>query len=284
MTARAMPPMMADMVGAWLGRTAHGLLISRRKVALENMRSALGEEMSEVLMRRNVLKVFESVGRTAIEVARFGKTRPDDIRRFVTGYGAEQLARAHEMGKGCIVLTAHFGNWEYVGSWVAAMGYPMDILVYTQHNPVFDRLLNDLRKRMGVNVIKIGTNVRQVFRALNERHVIGIAADQHDPAGNLVIRFFGREAAASRGPAVFSLRTGAPILPVLLRREKFDRHVVMAGDLILPSEKGNEDEKVRCMIEQFHRFLEDSIRSYPDQWLWTHRRWKADTGEAQVQN
>lgn len=277
-----MPPMVADMVGAWLGRSAHRLLISRREVAMENMRRALGGEMSEVLMRRTVYKVFESVGRTVVEVARFGKTRPADVRSIVTGDGAEQLARAHEMGKGCIVLTAHFGNWELVGSWVAAMGYPMDILVYTQHSPAFDTLLNDLRKRLGVNVIKVGSNVREVFKALKDRHVIGMAADQHDPSGNLVIRFFRREAAASRGPAVFSLRTGAPILPILLRRESFDRHVMMAGELILPPEQGSEDDKVRNMIERYHEFLEESIRAYPDQWLWTHRRWKADTGRAQA--
>ncbi|MBI5265795.1 MAG: lipid A biosynthesis acyltransferase, partial [candidate division Zixibacteria bacterium] len=63
---------------------------------------------------------------------------------------------------------------------------------------------------------------------------------------------------------------------MLLRRERYDRHVVMAGPAIYPPNSGDEEKDIVFMTEAYTRFFEECIRKYPDQWLWTHRRWKLD--------
>jgi KDO2-lipid IV(A) lauroyltransferase len=78
----------------------------------------------------------------------------------------------------------------------------------------------------------------------------------------------------AKGPALFAVRCGSPILPFLLRRERYDRHVIMAGDPIYPPESGDLEADILAMTEAYTRFFEDGIREYPDQWMWTHRRWK----------
>jgi KDO2-lipid IV(A) lauroyltransferase len=264
----------ADRLGRALGSVAHALLVSRRRIATDNLRSVFHGELTEVQRAALVKKVFHNVGRTSVEVARYGHLTPAGLRELIVGDGAQILERVYAQGQGGLVITAHFGNWEYVGSWVAAMGYPMDLLVLAQHNEMFDRLLNRKRKAMGVGIVSLGQSVKNIFKALKANRFVGIAADQHDPSGNLIRDFLGRPAAAARGPAVFSLRTGAPVLPFLLRRERFDRHVMIAGEPIYPPSEGDEEKNVRSIVEKYHRFYENTIRRYPDQWLWTHRRWK----------
>jgi KDO2-lipid IV(A) lauroyltransferase len=272
--ARLLSARMADSLGRCLGNVARALLTSRRRVADDNLRHAFGDEYSDEQRAVVVKEVFQNIGRTSVEVARYGKLTPAGLREIVVGDGADILKRVHDEGKGGLITTAHFGNWEYVGSWVAAMGYPMDLLVLTQHNEMFDRLLNQNRKAMGVGIVSVGSGVKSIYKALKDNRFVGIAADQHDPSGNLIIDFLGRPAAAARGPAIFSLRTGAPVLPFMLRRESYDRHVMMAGEPIYPPAGGDEEENVRAMVERYHRFFEDTARLYPGQWLWTHRRWK----------
>ncbi|MDF1544233.1 MAG: lysophospholipid acyltransferase family protein [bacterium] len=272
--ARVLSESSADRLGAFMGRGAFNLLKGRRNVALGNLRHAFPMK-SEAELAPITRAVFENVGRTAVEVARFGVTTAERLKEIVVPAGREQLDRALEAGNGGIFLTAHFGNWELSACWLAAMGYPIDILVLAQHNDLFDRMLNRSRNRMGVGTMLVGQNTRDIFRALKQNKLVGIAPDQHDPSRNLIIDFFGRKAAAARGPALFSIRTGAPILPFLLRRIRHDRHEFISGDPIFPPSGGDESSQVREMVLSYHRFYEEVITRYPDQWMWTHRRWKA---------
>jgi len=272
--ARIFTPRAADRLGVGLGSLAHAVLSSRRKIALYNLERALGAELSIDVRRRVAKEVFHNIGRSMIEFSRFGKTTLDDVRKLITGPGEEILARVHAEGKGGMVVTAHFGNWELLGVWVAACGYPMDFLIGTQHNEKVDRLLVGFRESMGVGIIRLSTSSRQVFKALKANHMTGLVSDQHSASGGVVLDFMGRPASTPKGPALFSIRTGAPLLPFLLRRERYDRHILIPGEPIYPPNSGDEEVDIAQMTKRYTRFFEQNIRKYPDQWMWTHRRWK----------
>ncbi|PWB69665.1 hypothetical protein C3F09_10185 [candidate division GN15 bacterium] len=272
--ARLLSPKAADRLGTGLGNLAYRVLTSRRRIALENLERALGEQLSAEERTHVTQGVFRNIGRSLVEFSRFGKTTLDDVRRMVTGPGEELFARAQAEGKGGIVVTAHFGNWEMLGIWVAACGYPIDFLIGTQHNQKVDSLLVGFRKAMGVDIIRLSTSSRQVFKALKANHITGLVSDQHAASGGVVLDFMGRKASTPRGPALFSIRTGAPLIPLLLRRERYDRHVVIPGQLIYPPNSGDEEADIAAMTGAYTGFFEENIRKYPDQWMWTHRRWK----------
>ncbi len=267
----------ADRMGRRLGSVMYHVLPKRRKIALDNLRRALGSEYTEEQLEEITRQVFTNIGQTLIEFSRFKQLGRDGVRRVVTGPGEEHIARAFAEGKGGILLTGHFGNWEILGAWVAAMGYPMDFLVGRQHNAKVDKLLLGFRSEMKVGLIPLATAARSVFKTLKANRITGIVADQHAPGGgSIVIDFFGRPAAWAKGPALFSIRSGAPLLPYLLRRERFDKHVLMPGEPIYPPNTGDEEKDIETMLVAYARFLEQGIRAYPDQWMWTHRRWKLD--------
>ena len=272
--ACALTPRQADAFGAGLGRMAHRLLGSRRRLAADNMRRALGDTLTDGEIQANVRGVFENLGRTVVELARYRKLGPDGVRAIVDPAGLEPVREALKAGHGVILASAHFGNWEVLAATLALNGLPIDALALTQQNPLVNDLVQSLRREMGIGILEVPANARQVFRSLEANRVVFMAADQHASAGTLVLDFFGRPAAVARGPALFALRCGCPLIPILLRRELDGRLVAVSGDTIHPPEAGAEEEKVRTMTDSYLRFLEGEIRRRPDQWMWTHNRWK----------
>jgi KDO2-lipid IV(A) lauroyltransferase len=271
--AQALSMGVADRFGAELGSMAHAVLASRRRIAADNLRRAFGPELSEQEIRRIVREVFRNTGRTLIEFARMRRLVEYGLDRLCVSDGLECLQQARAAGKGAIAVSAHFGNFELFGAWVATRGHPTDFVVGVQHNEMVNRLLTGFRREIGVGMIPVNKGLKGVFRSLQQNRIVALLADQHAPSG-VVVEFFGRRAATPKGPAAFAVRSGAPIIPFVIRRERYDRHVLMAGTPIFPPESGNDEQDMLNMTQAYTTFFEDCIRRYPDQWLWTHRRWK----------
>ncbi len=264
----------ADSLGAGLGSVAYLLWRSRRRVATDNLKHAFGAALTDTEIRDVVKRVFRNIGRTVVEFARFRTLGRDGAERIVIGECRDMLERIHAEGKGALFITAHFGNWELLGGWPAALGFPVDFLVGEQHNAQVDRLLNGFRRQMGVGIIPLRTGIRGIFRSLKSNRFACVVADQHAPSGYVIVDFFGRKAATPKGPAAFAVKAGCPLTPFLMRRERYDRHVIIPGDPIYPPDSGDQDEDIRRMTQAYTDFFEKGIRQYPDQWMWTHRRWK----------
>jgi len=265
----------ADKIGRMLGRMACRLIPSRRKIAFDNIRRTIGEDWSEEKIDNIVLKVFENIGCTFVEFARLKKTGHEGLRKIIVPEKIEYLEQAIKEGKGAILVTAHFGNWEMLPTWITGMGYQFEIIAGVQHNKLVDQLVTERREAMGVKVIKVKkSTLRDVFKALRRNVFVGILPDQHDPSREQILDFLGRKASVARGPALFAVKANCPIIPYLMRRERYDRHIIMAGEPIYPPHSGNDDNDVRDMTLKYLKFMEEIIKKYPEQWMWTHRRWK----------
>jgi len=231
---------MAHVLGTTLGMIAYTLLTSRRRIAYDNLKKAFGDSLSDEEIKKIVKGVFKNLGLTLVEFSRFSKIGVEGVRKIVVGDTAV-LEKIYAEGKGGIMLTAHFGNWELMGSWTIACGYPTDSLVGRQHNEKIDNMLISFRKVMGVNIVSLAKSSRQVFKGLKANHFAGIVSDQHHPSEGVILDFFGRPAATPKGPALFAIRCDCPIIPFLLKRERYDRHLVIAGEPIYPPHSGDEE-------------------------------------------
>ncbi len=271
--AQAMSARLADRFGSGLGGLAGKLLASRGRIAADNLRRAMGEELSEQEIADVVREVFRNAGRTSIETARMCKILQTPWEQLVSVEGEAYLERVRSEGRGAMMVTAHFGNWELLGAWTAGQ-VPTDFLVGVQHNQKVDDLINGFRKEIGVGLIPV-SSPRGVLRSLKQNRVVAVVSDQHAPSG-VIVDFFGRRASTPKGPATFAVRAGCPIVPMVLRRDRYDRFVVLAGEPIYPPDTGNATADVETMTDAYTRYFEACIRRHPEQWLWTHRRWKVD--------
>jgi KDO2-lipid IV(A) lauroyltransferase len=187
----------------------------------------------------------------------------------------EELQRAWEEGKGVVVVTGHFGNWEIGGASMAARGFPVDVVVQRQRNPLFDAAITANRTRLGMTVIERKEAPRKVLRALKAGRVVGIVGDQNIRRGGVFVDFFGRPASTARGTALLAIRAGSPlVLGIARRMEGLPQRYRVSFERVEFSPSGNLDEDVASLTEAHTRHLEKKVAETPEQYFWQHRRWK----------
>jgi len=268
-----LPDAVARTIGRGLGALARRLGV-RVAVARANLARAFPDHSPrerEVILAR----AYAQAGLEAIEVLRFPrvtKAQIDAIARSVEGL--EHIAAARALGRGVVLVTGHFGAYELLGAVVARQGHPLRFLVRSQSNPLVDVDLQGRRAALGVEVTPHGISVRAILRQLHAGGCVAILADQDAGRDGVFVDFFGAPASTPPGPAEFALRAGAPLVMGCLVRGEDGSH---AGRFLPPIEierSGDHATDVRALTAAHVRVLEGWIREHPEQWLWTHRRWK----------
>jgi KDO2-lipid IV(A) lauroyltransferase len=215
-------------------------------------------------------EVFESIGRLLYAFARFPQMNRENISQWIRYEGLENYLEAKKSGRGILVATAHFGNWELSAFAHALMTEPMHVMIRPLDNPRIDRMVEARRRLSGNRLIEKWDGARAVLRALQSNGAVGILIDQNTSLEEGVfVDFFGTPACANTAFAKIAARTGAAVVPgfaVWSAEERryvlyFRPAVEMTGDVVRDTQR-------------LHHVLEDIIREHPGQWLWIHRRWK----------
>ncbi len=279
---RTLPRRRFVKVGEWLGRFAFDVLRVRREVALANLRFAFGEEMSEEEIVDLARRSYAQLGGTLLEFASLSRMTQRELVDEVEIEGMEYLEEALEKsGKGAMLVTGHYGNWELFGAAFVARGKGTTFLVKEQSNPLASKMQNKLRAMGGIEVVKQGPLVaRGVLKALRRGHLVGILPDQDARRHGVFVNFLGRPASTFKGPAFFSWRENVPIVQGYIRRLPDGRHLAVAEKPIWPNPDAPEEEEVKRLTQLFTNDLEKWIRAYPENYYWVHRRWKTQPPDA----
>ena len=260
-------------IGAFLGETAYNIIGFRRPVTRENLHLAFQDAAPaeiEVIARTS----FRHIATTLIELLYYPSLDEKDIRSIVEVGNDDLVVRLYEEGKGIILLTSHLGNWELLPIAVhLRTGIPVSSLYKPQSNRLIDRKIAERRIRFGTRIIPMGPSVREVLRCLHDGEAVLMAADQSAPKESLRVNFFGRSTPVFQGPALFSLKTGAPlVLSHMIRNNdggyRLQFREIPSGDL------SNTEEGIQELTRRHVAATEEVIREVPEQWMWMHRRWK----------
>jgi KDO2-lipid IV(A) lauroyltransferase len=271
--ACTLPAHAARSTGAALGGMIGRLWSKRRTIAVENIERAMGDTLSAGQAAAIAADTFRTMGQTAFEVFRFGHTSPAELLERVEGT-TDVFRWAAEQGKGAVLVTGHFGNWEVFGAWIRAQGYPIDVVVKPMHNPYVDALYNRCRAAMDVGVIHSQIATKEIIRSLQQKRFVAIVADQYAGAEGIDVDFFGRPASTPRGPAVLALKFGCPLLTGVLEQRCDGRFIPHIDGPIEYQRTGDMETDVCNITQEIVARLEKHIRRTPGQWLWTHRRWR----------
>ena len=232
--------------------------------------------------RRRVARgSYMHLAREAAMTLRLSRMAPEEIVRRTEVEGFEALRDAAEGGRGAVVISGHLGNWEIAAAAVAARGVPMDVVAHLQKNPLFYRHMVERQDRLGLTVIVKNEAFRLVPQALAAGRVVALIADQNIRRRGVFVDFFGRAAATARGPALFALRTGAPVfLGVAVRKPGYPSRYRVIIERVPLREGGSGGERatsvdvIRDLTQRHISRLEARIREAPSQYFWQHRRWK----------
>jgi KDO2-lipid IV(A) lauroyltransferase len=253
-----------------LGRAVALLPTPRRRVAEINL-AACFPELSEGRRRALLREHFAALGASISELAMGWFGDEDDVRRRIRVEGAEHLRAAQARGLGTILFAAHFTSLEFF--WVALRPLcPRASGMYKwQKNPVMNEVMNRARMRY-FDELLVRDNVRRMLRNLADNYVVWYAADQRAVGKNsTLVPFFGVPAMTSTAISRIARVSGAVVLPFYVRRIGNGDEYVMS---ILPPvpgfPSGDDAHDARELVKR----LEDYIRLCPEQYFWTHKRFK----------
>jgi len=265
----------ASDTGAAAGALAAGLLARRRRVAEENLRRSLGEHPSGSTPEALAREAFRQLGRSFFEFLALPAQEPGDLLARVEFVGWEPILSRVREGKGAIMVTAHFGNWELLGAAFGMLtGGRVKYLLPAQTNEGSDRYLNEVRRKLGIEPLTIGYGMRSGLRALREGSFLGMLPDQDARKAGIHVPFFGKAASTHTGPARLAARTGAPIGVGVIERTGRGRFRARLRRVLVPDPRAPEEAEVERLTREMTAEIEAAIRERPDHWYWIHRRWK----------
>jgi KDO2-lipid IV(A) lauroyltransferase len=269
-----LPWNVATTLGERIGAFGYRPLGIRRGI-VERQIAAAFPEYDRARVRDVARDAYRNLGRISVETALLSRIGPRGVLDlFDEPDGWEHIERAMAAKKGLVVVTGHFSNWEIGGAYIAARGVRMEAIVRRMANPVFDAYLTRTRERFGLYLVRDAEAVRRTPRAIREGHAVGFIADQGVKGlASTFVPFFGRPAKTPRGPAVFALRLGAPVVFAASMRLPNGRYRLIVRPVTV-EDTGDRERDVDTVVARFTETLEGIVRMAPEQYFWHHRRWR----------
>jgi Kdo2-lipid IVA lauroyltransferase/acyltransferase len=250
------------------------ILPIRKVVVIDNLKHTFPEKTSDQI-KKIAYGSYKSFAITLVEILFLPWTSNEQIKKVVHFNHLDLIDKREQEKNGVILLSGHFGNWEYCAISVGAqLDKKLSVIVKPQRNPFVNNWMNKARTKWTNEVVPLGASIRNVYAVLMKKGIVAMVADQRGPEDSIKLEFFGRKTAVYTGPAVLSLKMNVPILyGITIRQPDFtyQSDIVEISRENLPDDY---DEKVKILSERMLKYLEDVIRKYPEQWLWMHRRWK----------
>ncbi len=226
---RVAPAVPAQRCGEWVGTLGYHLSARYRAVADRNLQIAYGDALTPAARQAWIKRVFQNFARaTLVEFLQAPSLTPDALRALVHADSYAAVDALLARGRGMILITAHFGNWELLARRAALEGYEVMVVARQGDDPQFNALTDGLRAQGGYVVHPRGASPRPLLQQLRRNKIVAILPDQK--SDDVFVPFFGRTAGTVAGPAVLALKTGAAILPMFCPRQPDGTYRMEIGD------------------------------------------------------
>ena len=270
-------------LGAGVGSLAFCFMSRRRQIALDNVHQAFGKQMTPQEEKRIVRESFKNLGRILIEFCRIPRLNSSNLSRLVEIEGLEKVERSLAKGRGVVLITAHFGNWELMAQALAVRGYAPRVVVRPMDWAPLEMLVTEIRTALGTKLISKWQGMAEILSTLRAGEALGILMDQNTVAREGVfVDFLGRPACTTMGVALAAIRTGAPVHSGHIVRLGKGRHRMFFSDEIPVITTGDLHKDIETNTARFSQALESFIRAHPDHWLWLHQRWKTQPADVKI--
>lgn len=258
-----------------LGRLLWKYYHRGRERALDNLRASFPEK-DEQWHRQTGRRSFEHIVMLAVDVLWTPRlVGKHNWRRYSRFRAAEQAKWLMQEGKGLIMATAHYGNFEIMGYMFGLFGFNVYSIARPLDNKFINRYLYDVRRRKGQKIIdKKGASELMSDTALRGA-TLGFIADQDAGKKGVFVDFFGRKASTYKSIGLLAISNNVPICVGYSRRidNRFYFEIGVTR-IIFPEEWADKDDPLRWVTAEYTKAIEQFIREDPSQYWWLHRRWK----------
>lgn len=250
------------------------LIKSRRRVAKENLRIAFPDK-SDAELNRLVYASFENLIITFTEIFNISNMSEKQIKEYVQFENGEMLQKLYDDGRGLILLSAHYGNWEFMAM-AGAYHLNLDMLIPVKllKNWFVDRIINKNRTACGNKVINMDKAAFEMLKQLKSGKAIALLADQsaHENS-DIYVSMFGKPTLTYKAPAELALKYNIPLTFNYCERQRDGKYIIKS-ELVKSEDLEFTKEGVAELTQRHSNMLEAVLRRNPAQWVWAHKRWK----------
>jgi KDO2-lipid IV(A) lauroyltransferase len=259
-----------------LGSILHQIDAKHRRRAVRNIARSLPHLPREQIIQiaRGSMEHFLQLGVEVLFTTRM--VQLDTWAQQFSFRGLEQALDLVLAKRPCILVTGHYGNWEILGYVMALLGIDLSAVARPIDNPLVNDWLMGVRQAKGLRIITKWGASDEMTSLLDRGGTLAFIGDQNAGDKGMFVPFFGRLASAYKSIGLLAIRYDAPVICGYARRvgEQF-RFELGVTDIIHPQDWKAADDPLYYLTARYTRAIETMIRQSPEQYLWTHRRWKS---------
>ncbi|HIC91382.1 MAG TPA: hypothetical protein EYP21_04855 [Syntrophaceae bacterium] len=273
-----LPLWFIPLAGGILGDVAYLLIRGKRRyIVYKNLKIVLGSNENPKKLNRIFRASLQNLGKMILETTAWPRlfTKMDE---WFTVEGEEYLKASLKKGKGVIAISIHLGSFTLICGKLARMGYTLYPIIRPPHNKVAAEFLDNCMSSWGVRYIPDKPRyvcVKKCHQVLRNNEMIFLTTDLNVIDKDAIfVEFLGYKVPAFKGPAVLAARTGAPVHPMFIVRQKGLHHKIIIDPPLSLKNTGNLQSDVVTNMGLIIKATEHYILKYPEQWLWLHDRWR----------
>jgi KDO2-lipid IV(A) lauroyltransferase len=263
-------------VGTWI---AWRSMAASRAAIADNL-APVFPAASRTELERRALQTFRSYARDVIDFLRALSSSDKEAAELF--YIAKPYMALFEglraEGRGIILVSGHFGNWEIGGVLFRTLRLPLSVVAMTEADPKVNQIRREIRDQIGARTIETRQSLDtalQIRRQLAENNVVAMLIDRHYGRDRVAVKLFGREAWFLRLPFVMAHATGAPILPCTVERVSPGRFDICPSEPVRVAANLPRDRAIGAAAQQVAAAVEARIRARPELWYTFYRYWDA---------
>ncbi len=258
----------ASNLGFFIGKN-FGNFFRKKKSIIENLhKSKIVMNISDTQFANNVLGNY---GRILAEYPFLKDFRKNKLEKFIKIDGEENLDKIKNNKKPVVFISGHFSNFELMAMQIEKHGINLAAIYRPLNNVFLNRTMEQIRTKYicRYQIRKGRSGTRQILENLKKGNSIALMIDQRVTEG-IKIDFFGNLASTTTIPAQIIKKYKCDLVPIYIERlEKYNFKMYVSQPIAIDSEESQEDISVHL-----NTILEKMILKNPDQWIWTHNRWK----------
>jgi len=270
---------LAAVVGDLLARRdSFPRQMARRHLRIVLASRSAGVPVDEELLDRMVRRSFRSYARYWMEGARLPRTPAGEVdQRMMIETGLDHLAAGMAAGRGVVMALPHVGSWEWGGSWLAHIGYPMTAVAERIEPPELFEWFVAERRAMGLEIVPLDDAASgTVLKILRDGGLVGLLCDRDLTGNGIEVDFFGERTTMPAGPATLALRTGAVLVTGAVYSGPGADHRAIVEPPLDTARQGSLRADVSRLTQEIATRFEGLIRRAPEQWHVFQPLWLAD--------
>ena len=245
-----------------------GPIIKSNKIIDENFKN-FPINISSIEKNLIISNMWSNYGKTFVEYIFLKKFRKENSH--VKIIGGNILNNIKNKNKPVVFISGHFANFELMSMEITKAGVELATIYRPLNNIFLNPFMEYLRRKyICKNQIKKGRrSMREIINYIEKKSSIALMIDQRLSEGEK-ISFFKKDASTTTLPAQIALKYALDIVPVFIERKKDDSFEI---EFKKPVNISNIKDKIQISLK-LNKLIEDMIIKNPNQWIWTHDRWK----------